>query len=314
MSENTTSDGADQRIRSARVMLSCIASPTDKETRTLIDQLGPAALMQRVIQGEAHAQSKTEAALCKRYAALGGGYLDRLRGLATQYSIGVIVPEDPFWPRQLDELPDAPLMLYFRGARGDRTQAQRHLAAVQRSIAVIGSRAITEHGREAIEAIVPGLSKAGATVISGAALGVDRASHQAALNAGAHLETPTIAVLANGLDAWYPRESSHELDSIVERGLVLSENPPGAPPRGNLLMARNRLIVALSQGTVAIEAGERSGSLNAVRRATSLNRVVMRAAQPLRAGASAGTQALDLPVVEDSEQVRTHIRASLHRK
>lgn len=312
MSENTAPSGADHATRKARVLLSCIAAPTQKPVRALVETLGPKELMRRVADGET--SSKTEATLRERYLALGANHLDKLREHAGRHQIGVIVPEDPFWPAQLDDLPDAPWMLYFRGAGGDRDQVHRHLAATQRAVAVIGSRAISAQGQEAVNAIVPGLSAAGVTILSGNAKGVDIAGHRAALRAGAHLETPTIAVLANGLDTIYPRLHAADLDVIAKTGLVLSENPPGAEPSGARLMARNRIIVALSQGTVAVEAGERSGSLNAVRRAAGLNRVVMRAGQPLRAGLSAGTQNLDVPVVENSEQVIAHIREGLRRE
>jgi DNA processing protein len=126
------------------------------------------------------------------------------------------------------------------------------------------------------------------TVVSGAAYGIDGAAHRGALAAGG----PTIAVLACGVDKWYPVGHSQLLDKIAKQGLVITEYAPGTPPARHRFLVRNRLIAALGAGTVVVEAGKRSGARNTAASAAALGRVLMVVPGPVTSAMSAGCHEL----------------------
>ncbi len=126
-----------------------------------------------------------------------------------------------------------------------------------RSIAIVGTRRPTHNGERAARQISSDLAKAGVTVISGLAVGIDGFAHRAALEGGGR----TIAVLASGPDIIYPRDHRELAKKIVENGALVSEFPPGTPPEGHNFPRRNRIISGLSLGVLVVEAGEKSGAL-----------------------------------------------------
>jgi DNA processing protein len=152
------------------------------------------------------------------------------------------------YPDRLRNIYHPPPVLYLRGslAPGDEW-----------AIAVVGTRRATVYGKEAARHIASELARAGVTVVSGLARGIDTAAHQAALDAGGR----TIAVLGSGVDVVYPAENRRLTQRILERGAVLSEYALGRPPEAGNFPPRNRLISGLSLGVVVVEAGERSGAL-----------------------------------------------------
>lgn len=200
----------------------------------------------------------------------------------------VVCPDDPEWPQErLDWPADAlrlapPLLLY---ARGPLPLA----ASVARSVAVVGARAASPYGDHVAGELGLGLATAGASVVSGAAYGIDGAAHRGALAAAA---APTVAVLACGVDVPYPRGHDRLLAQVAREGLVVSEVPPGSAPLRPRFLVRNRLIAALSQGTVVVEAALRSGSLSTAARAEELSRPVLAVPGPITSGASAGCHQL----------------------
>lgn len=223
--------------------------------------------------------------------------------------MGVIVPEDPFWPKALNELSEPPILLYFRGAGGDVSQVGYYLERINRPVAVIGSRKVSSQGVEAANTIAPGIAAGNSTIVSGGAAGHDQHGHVAALQLPAGENLRTVAVLANGLDRWYPQDFAAGFEQMCQPriGLVVSENPPGTPPKGHHLMRRNRIIVALSQVVLVVEAGQRSGTGNAIRHAQALGRTVLRAGLPVDAGLSLGTKELDVPSVYSAADVLKHL-------
>ena len=130
-------------------------------------------------------------------------------------------------------------------------------------MAIVGSRATTAYGSYIACEIAASVAARGWTVISGAAYGVDGSAHSAALGAGG----TTVAVLACGVDMAYPSGHKDLLDAVAENGVVASEWPPGRNPSRLRFLVRNRVIAALSAGTLVVEAGERSGALNTARHA-----------------------------------------------
>lgn len=186
--------------------------------------------------------------------------------------------EGPY-PPLLREIPDAPLVLW---AAGDPERLT--LPAV----AVVGARAATRYGRDVAAQIAGDLSLAGICIVSGMARGIDAAAHAAALgNPGG-----TVAVLGSGVDVPYPKENTDLWKKIAERGLLLSEHPPGTRPIPANFPIRNRVIAGMSSGTVVVEAARRSGSLITARLANDFGRDVFAVPGSIRSESSDGCHAL----------------------
>ena len=205
---------------------------------------------------------------------------------------------DDAYPGRLFDLRDPPAALFCRGdaARladlGGRT-----------TVTVVGSRRPSAYGGELAELLGRELASAGAVIVSGMALGIDSSAHQGAL---AHPGGRTVAVLGGGPEIATPASRWRLYEAIVERGLVISELPPGTAPRRWTFPARNRIMAALSAMTVVVEARHRSGSLITAGMANDLGREV--GAVPGRVGGSsaAGTNSLlreGAQVVRDADDV-----------
>jgi DNA processing protein len=162
------------------------------------------------------------------------------------------------------------------------------LTSLDRSVALVGSRAATGYGEHVTVEASSGLVDRGIAVVSGGAYGIDGMAHRAAL-AGRGI---TIAILAGGLDAFYPAGHEHLLSRIVERGVVLAEVPPATTPTKWRFLQRNRLIAALASATVVVEAAWRSGALNTAHHAGTLARPLGAVPGPVTSAASAGCHRL----------------------
>jgi DNA processing protein len=191
-----------------------------------------------------------------------------------------VMSTDADYPRRLRLLCDPPPVLYYRG----------NLDVLQeRTVAVVGSRAATPYGRSTAAAIVTGFAQYGATIISGLARGIDAAAHRAATGAG----IPTIAVIGSGLCALYPAYHSFLADEIVNTGgAVISEFPPQMAARQHHFPMRNRLVAALADATVVIEAGAKSGALITASLAAELGKQVFAVPGDVGRTTSEGTNAL----------------------
>ena len=173
----------------------------------------------------------------------------------------ILTCRDPDYPALLREIPDPPPLLYIHG----------NLHVLQEpQLAMVGSRNPTAAGRQTAIDFARHLSAAGLMITSGLALGIDAAGHQGALDAGA----PTIAVMGTGLDRVYPARNRELAHRIAGVGALLSEFPPGTPPRAEHFPRRNRIISGLSLGTLVVEAAIRSGSLISARYALEQGREV----------------------------------------
>jgi DNA processing protein len=201
-----------------------------------------------------------------------------------------VIPGDDDWPDQLDVLAESgeisrrggsPFGLWVRGAASLRELTTR-------SVAVVGARACSAYGEHVAGELGAGLADEGVTVVSGGAYGIDAAAHRGALAAPG----PTIAVLACGADVGYPKGNAALFDRIVADGLVISELPPGCSPTRLRFLARNRLIAALTAGTVVVEAAARSGALNTGSWAERCSRVVMAVPGPVTSSSSHGAHIL----------------------
>ncbi len=178
-----------------------------------------------------------------------------------RHDIQIVMPDDQQFPRLLREIPDPPSLLYVRGGL-------RPADAL--SIAIVGTRGATQYGRSQAERFARGLARAGLTIVSGLARGIDAAAHVGALEA----EGRTIAVQSNGVAEIYPPQHAELADRIIHGGALISEMPPESKPKKGMFPQRNRLISGLSLGTIVIEAAERSGALITARLAGEQGRDV----------------------------------------
>ena len=194
----------------------------------------------------------------------------------------VITSTSPFWPEQLNDLGfHAPMALWLRGSFAS-------LQALQKSIAIVGSRGATSYGEYSTDAMVSAVVPKGLSVVSGGAYGIDSLAHKSTLA----LQGNTVAVMAGGVDRLYPTGNSDLLKRITQTGAVVSELPPGSIPTKWRFLQRNRLIAALAQSTLVIEANWRSGALNTVSHAERLEREVFAIPGPISSPKSAGTNKL----------------------
>ncbi|HEV8056005.1 MAG TPA: DNA-processing protein DprA [Nocardioidaceae bacterium] len=271
--------------RAARAALTRIAEPGDAELGQLAGLHGAVEAVARIRSGEIRSGS------ADHWRVRLTGY-DPHRDLAAAAAVGarLVCPGDEEWPAPLDDL-DGVRLPEIRGGLPFGLWVRGPLeltAACARSVAIVGCRAATEYGENVAADIAHGVAQAGLTVTSGAAYGIDAAAHRGALVADA----PTVAVLACGVDVSYPRGHVALLERIAAEGLVVSEVPPGCAPTKLRFLTRNRIIAALSQGTVVVEAGLRSGARNTARWALELMRVVMGVPGPVTSADSAGVHEL----------------------
>lgn len=166
----------------------------------------------------------------------------------TRARVDVLTWEDPRYPRHLHQVYNAPPVLYVKGSLDTRDEW---------AVAVVGTRRVSVYGKEAAGMVASGLTRAGVTVVSGMARGIDTIAHRTCLDQGGR----TIAVLGCGVDVVYPRENARLADEIAERGALISEYGLGTQPDASNFPPRNRIISGLTLGTVVVEAGLGSGAL-----------------------------------------------------
>ncbi len=196
-----------------------------------------------------------------------------------QNSAHIIQRGEDGYPRPLEELDDAPPVLFCRG---------RWKAVDAISVSIVGTRHATAYGLEQTRRLARDLAAASVTIVSGLARGIDTAAHRAALEVGGR----TIAFLGGGLGQMYPAENKTLAAEIANLGAVISEYAPLAKPRGGMFPQRNRLIAAAGLATLVIEAPERSGALITARLAGELGRSVGALPGPVNSRASQGCHRL----------------------
>jgi DNA processing protein len=183
------------------------------------------------------------------------------------------------YPAELADLSQPPSELYAIG---------RLSALSKPRVAIVGTRNSTAYGERTARALTRVLVRAGVSVISGMARGIDGAAHRTAIEEGGN----TVAVLGTGIDVPYPVGHRQLHRSIAQHGLVLSENPPGMTAHQGAFPKRNRIIAALAPVTIVIEAGFKSGALNTATQALELGRVVAAVPGPIDSDQSRGSNQL----------------------
>jgi DNA processing protein len=191
----------------------------------------------------------------------------------------LLTPESDEWPEHLNDLSAPPFGLI---ARGDISLLR------QRSLSIVGSRNPSTYGIRTAGEFAAGFSDLDWVVVSGGAFGIDSAAHKGAIVA----EGGTIAVLGSGINKIYPSGNEKLFKEIETNGLLISEVLPDVHAHPNRFLIRNRIIAALSRGTLVVEAAYRSGSLRTARDAAEIMRVVMAIPGQISSPASEGCNRL----------------------
>ncbi len=272
----------DERL--ARLALSMLGEPGGLRMARMVADLGAEQLYAGLLDGRDPHGMRTDVA-----GRLQDLEPERDLERAARRGIRWIIPGEPEWPAALDDLETveplqalggAPLGLWVRGPL--------RLDTLLAPVAVVGARSATTYGTDVAAELGAGLARAGATVVSGAAFGIDQAAHRGAL-AG---DGATVAVLACGVDRAYPAAHQQLLDHIGDHCAIVSEVAPGCAPMRVRFLSRNRVIAALSRGTVVVEAAVRSGALNTASWTSRLNRPLMGVPGPVTSAPSEGVHQL----------------------
>lgn len=267
----------------ARAVWSVLSEPGDGVAGRIVSEIGPAEALRRVVTGGLSGvagvtESDVSGALARWTPRLQQASVRAATEGARRVGARLLVAGDPDWPERMSDLGvHAPFALWVRGSPDI-------LAADRPSVAVVGARASTSYGEHVASELASELAAAGVTIVSGAAYGIDGAAHRAALGAGGS----TAALLAGGVDRPYPAGHRALIDAIAAKGALLAETPCGTAPTKWRFLARNRLIAALADATVVVEAGARSGSLNTAAHAAALGRALGAVPGAITSAASAG--------------------------
>ncbi|WP_435771159.1 DNA-processing protein DprA [Nocardioides sp. SYSU DS0651] len=275
-------DEADERL--ARVTLSLVAEPGDHVFTALTHELGAARFLAALREHPDHRAQLVAAA-----ARLATVDPERELQRAARLGIRFVAPGDDEWPTQLDDLAHAPPLQERGGVPiGLWVKGPMRLDELSASVAIVGSRSSTTYGDRVAAEVAAVVAGAGRVVVSGGAFGIDYAAHRGALSARGR----TVTVLACGADRVYPAAHRDLIRHLGEHHAVVSEAPPGEAPHRVRFLARNRLIAALTRGTVVVEAAVRSGALSTSNWADRLHRVVMGVPGPVTSVASEGVHHL----------------------
>ena len=206
--------------------------------------------------------------------------LDRLLAALDKCAAVAVTRDDIEYPALLREIPDAPPLLYVRG----RTELND-----LRAVAIVGSRNCSAYGSRMARRLGRELGETGVTVVSGFARGIDSFAHRGAIDAGGR----TVAVFGSGVDVVYPPENLALADELLASGgSIISANPPGTSPSPRVFPARNRIISGMSEGTVVVEAAQRSGAMLTADFARAQGRELFAVPGQADAALSAGTNSL----------------------
>ncbi len=255
-----------------------------KTIRHLIDRHGSARAVVEAFRGrplkgpEGSERLRVPARVADALASLTPAGSNVLRELSRQ-GIQTLTYGAPDYPPSLMHLPDPPSVLFTRGHRALTGPG---------CIAVVGTRSATSYGCALAERIATGLARRGWMVVSGMARGIDAVAHRAALDAGGG----SIGVLGSGLDYEFPAENRPLYRQMRARGALVSEFAPSQPPAAGCFPRRNRIIAALAEAVIVVQAGRRSGALNTAGHALDLGREVFAVPGPVGPAVSIGVHEL----------------------
>ena len=251
----------------AMMLLACAVEPASVRANQLLTDYSPSELIARshLLQGALHSRIEEI-------------NLAHVQGQMRSLNARFMCRWDSEWPAPLNDLALlTPMGIWLRGRDFKKP-----------AIALVGARSCSIYGEDIAMTLAADVAQAGVSVISGGALGIDAAAHRGALAVGGH----TVAVLAGGVDQLYPQSNSKLFQSILESGTLMSESPPQVPPVRHRFLIRNRLIAALGDVTVVVEARHRSGAIATASHAAALNRDVAAVPGPVSSATSTGCHAL----------------------
>lgn len=283
---------SDAAIRDA-LRLSMIEGVGPRIRSSLLMRFGDATAVLAATARELRSAPGVGSKLISRILASGEIDVDAQLNLCREKGIDLLLAGTPDYPTRLSEIHDAPAVLYARGKLTPRDAL---------AVGIVGSRHATRYGLRQAERLAASLARAGVTIVSGLARGIDAAAHRGALAAGGR----TIAVLGSGLQRVYPPEHVGLAEEIAESGAVLTESPPETPPMPGAFPQRNRIISGLSLGAIIVEAPLQSGALITARLALEQEREVFAVPGPADSRASRGCHRLirdGAKLVETAEDV-----------
>ncbi len=246
--------------RDAYFTLSHLCEPADSAISDALIDSTPQRVIERILGGSL--KKNSQPFLAERFLNFS---LEKEIDFCRSINAHFITRGEIGWPRQLADLAETePWTIWSLGS------ADFRLACV-RSIAMVGTRDLTPYGRGIAHGWAGEISQHGPTVLSGGAIGIDISAHKGALS----VQKPTVCVLAGGVQARYPASNEHIFSEIMECGVLISESPPRESPRRQRFLTRNRLIAALTQVTLVVEASRRSGSSSTAEQAHAMGRKVL---------------------------------------
>lgn len=252
--------------RDCYVALASLVNPPDISINQLVSEYSASHTWQRLVAGKIKYHSK----LTNRAQTYSPA--------TNSHEYTVITPIDNRWPSKLNDLLDeAPLALWIRGESDLRSLTLN-------SVAIVGSRAATRYGLQVTQDLSAYLVNHQICVVSGAAYGIDAQAHRTAIAESGS----TVAVIASGIDLDYPKDHEGLFRKIATSGSVITELPPGTAISRNRFLTRNRVIAALSEKTVVVEAPNRSGALNTANWANQLGRLTYGVPGPINSLLSSG--------------------------
>lgn len=264
----------DDEERLARIALMRIFEPADERVGRLLEVHDARHVVAQVRNGQlAHPGGASRARDIDPV-----GDLHRGRQTGAHF----VIPGDAEWPTAFDDLKERrPYGLWLHGVAD-------LAGSCRRSVAIVGARAATAYGVHVAAYLASGLSDSDWAVIAGGAYGIDGAAHRGALTG----PSPTAVVLPCGIDIVYPPAHEHLFDAVRRQGVLISEYPPGVHPVKSRFLARNRIIAALAQGVIVVEAVLHSGSLNAAQHAYTIGRPIGAVPGPVTSELSRGPHEL----------------------
>jgi DNA protecting protein DprA len=242
-----------------------------------IAELGAIVVKDRIVSGR-YGESNSSPKIADRIKQSSG---EEVITQITSAGAFLLTPEDIDWPVSLNDLAAPPIALLIKGQR-------EYLPNLIDSISIVGTRNPTPYGRRIAEDFGAGVADHEWAVVSGGAIGIDAAAHNGCLVG----EGITVAVLGGGFNKNYPAAHEKLFAEISESGLLISEVMPDVPAIPHRFLTRNRLIAALSQATIVVEAAFRSGSLRTARDAAEIFRPVMAIPGPINSPTSEGCHRL----------------------
>jgi DNA processing protein len=269
----------DERLK-ATIRLALTPGVGPRIRQSLLERFGSPEAVFEAAPSELRDTPGVGAKLCQRITAARGeidveGELE----LCRTKGVSLVTLDDEAYPRALREIPDPPGLLFVRG---------EILPADALSVAIVGTRHASPYGLRQAGRLAAGLARAGLTIVSGLARGVDAAAHRGALEAGGR----TLAVLGSGVLNIYPPEHVELAIEVAGQGAVLSESPSRAAPLAGAFPQRNRIITGMTLGVIVVEAGDRSGALISARHAMEQNREVFAVPGPVDSRTSRGCHRL----------------------